>query len=85
MSKIEKHAVELAKEMVEHNLKNGATHLDLDFIAKDACDLAYKIHELAKQYETSEDVEDIEKLIDKRIQEHMTKNVSVTNQATHHG
>lgn len=46
----EHNAVEIAKEMVESHLKNGATHLDLDFIADQACELAYKIHERAKAY-----------------------------------
>ena len=36
-------AHEYAVEMVEHNLKNGATELDVDFIAKQACELAYAI------------------------------------------
>lgn len=30
-------AHEYAVEMVEHNLKNGAAELDVDFIAKQAC------------------------------------------------
>lgn len=84
MSKIEKHAIILASEMVEHNLKNGASVLDLDYIAKDACELAYKIHELSKKYGVSEDVSDINKMIDDRIKKHTPKNMSVTNQTTNH-
>lgn len=47
---LEEIAITLAKEMVEHNLKCGATHLDTDYIADQACDLAYKIHEKIKRY-----------------------------------
>ena len=50
MSKIERNAVIFAKEMVEHNLMNGASHLDTSYIAEQACELAYKIHEKVKTY-----------------------------------
>lgn len=50
MSKIERMAAMFATEMVEHNLMNGATRLDLDYIATEACELAYMIHEKSKQY-----------------------------------
>lgn len=50
MSKIEKNAVIFAKEMVEHNLMHGASHLDTEYIATQACELAYKIHEKSKAY-----------------------------------
>ena len=52
---LEKMAARIACEMVEHNLDAGATHLDLDFIADQSCELAYKIHEKAKQYKKSKD------------------------------
>lgn len=50
---LEESAILLAKEMVEHNLKQGATHLDAEYIAEQACEIAYKVHEKIKQYKPS--------------------------------
>lgn len=83
MSKIEKNAGLIACEMVKHNLQSGATSLNLDFIANDACELAYKIHELAEKYEHEEDDDkDIKEIIDRRIEKHLSKNITISN-STH--
>lgn len=44
-------ATEFAKEMIEHNLKNGVQVLDKEYIAKDACELAYLIDKNVVGYE----------------------------------
>lgn len=44
-------ATEFAKEMIEHNLKNGVQVLDKEYIAKDACELAYLIDKNIASYE----------------------------------
>lgn len=44
-------ATMLAQEMVEHNLKNGVQVLDKEYIAHDACELAYLIDKNIRSYE----------------------------------
>lgn len=39
-----------AKEMIEHNLKCGAAVLNLNYIAEQACELAYKIDSKIRDY-----------------------------------
>ena len=46
---IEKMATRIAAEMTEAYLRSGMV-LDTDMIAEKSCELAYKIHEKAKQY-----------------------------------
>lgn len=72
MSKLERMAAMFAKEMVEHNLMNGATRLDLDYIAQESCDLAYKIYEKAKEYKKPKEVKtlsrsDVKEMIAKEM------------------
>lgn len=68
MSKIEKMATRIAAEMVEAHLNHGAT-IDSDEIAEKACDIAYKIHEKSKAYESDDDGDLSEKKIKKLIKE----------------
>lgn len=66
-----KMATIFAKEMIEHNLECGATHLNAEFIADQSCDIAYKIHEKVKSYgyeDTSK--KDIEKMVHKAMSEY---------------
>lgn len=59
-------AHDYAIEMVEHNLKNGALHLDVNYIAKQACELAYAMKQELDKYEEDDDdmtKEDILKII----------------------
>jgi hypothetical protein len=58
------HLIEMAtvfgKVIVEHHLKCGAMTLNNDFIADQACDLAYKIYEKVKDYgDTTEEHEKV--------------------------
>lgn len=53
--KVSKMAHDYALEMVEHNLKHGAHTLDPDFIAKQACDIAYAMKKELDKYEDDED------------------------------
>lgn len=64
-------ATVFAKEMIEHNLMNGATRLDLDYIANESCELAYKIHEKVKQYTGDKHL--TEKDVKKIVSEHSVK------------
>lgn len=56
MTDLRKMATEFAKEMIEHNLKNGAQTLDKKYIADDACELAYLIDKKIRKYEANGDV-----------------------------
>lgn len=62
-----------AKEMIEHNLKCGATSLNTDFIAEQACQLAYKIDHKVKSYVTEVSPpltlteQDIERIVAKHV------------------
>ena len=50
MSHLYKIAGLLAAEMVDHHLSCGAVKLDSDFIADEACEIAYKIDAKLKAY-----------------------------------
>lgn len=65
MSRIEKMATRIAAEMVEAYLNHGAT-LDTDLIAEKSCEIAYKIHEQAKQYKNEKTLskKDIQSMIE---------------------
>ena len=54
MSKIEKMATRIAAEMVGAYL-NHSVPIDTDYIANEACNLAYKIREKSKQYKKSKE------------------------------
>lgn len=77
MSKLEKMATRIAAEMVSHYILGGATHLDLDFIAKNACDLAYKISEEVSQHKASGD-NSSEKKLNKAIELAIEKRMEKT-------
>lgn len=68
MSKIEKMATRIAAEMVEAHLNHGAL-IDSDEIAEKACEIAYKIHEKSKAYESDDDGDLSEKKVKKLIKE----------------
>lgn len=65
MCKIEKMATRIASEMVEAYLNHGFT-LDSDLIAEKSCEIAYKIHEQAKQYKEDKTLseKDVKRLIE---------------------
>lgn len=84
MSKIEKMATIFAKEMVEHNLMNGAVRLDLEYIANEACELAYKIHEKAKSYGHDESKPLTEKHIHSAVEHAMEKYKEDMKPKIHH-
>lgn len=50
MCEMRKMASIFAKEMIEHNFSCGATQLNLDYIADQACELAYKIDRKVEAY-----------------------------------
>lgn len=60
-------ATMLAQEMVEHNLKNGAQALNKNFIAEDACELAYLIDKKIQGYRATNGGEDISENKIKRL------------------
>lgn len=67
MCKIEKMATRIASEMVEAYLNHGV-NLDSDLIAEKSCEIAYKIHEQAKQYKKDRTLseKDVKRIIEKQ-------------------
>lgn len=63
---IRKDAVGFAKEMIEHGYLG---QMSLDDIVNKSCELAYKIHEKTKQYESSDDQKELSKKDIARIAE----------------
>lgn len=71
MCKIEKHAVKFAEEMIEHGYLGQMT---IDDISNKSCELAYKIHEKAKQYKSDEPLteKDVRKIMSEHKPIHQT-------------